>query len=166
MDIQRMWAPWRMDFILSPKEQGCFLCRIIAEAPDRDEANLVVLRGERCLLLLNRYPYNAGHLMVAPLRHVATLAELTVEEQTELLSLACRGQRLLEKAFAPQGFNLGINQGTAAGAGLKDHMHLHIVPRWAGDANFMPVLGSPRVVPEALERTCRRLREWVAAGTE
>ena len=140
-----------MEFILAPKENGCFLCRIIREGRSRDARNLVVLRGRTCLLLMNRFPYNNGHLMVAPRRHAGTLSALTPAERSEMLDLACLGQQLLTKVAKPQGFNLGINEGAAAGAGLKDHLHLHIGPRWEGDTNFMPVLGRVRVIPQALE---------------
>ena len=157
---QRLWAPWRMEFIRAPKEPGCFLCRIAAE-PARDAENHVVGRRGSALLLLNRYPYNGGHLMATPLRHVATLAELAADEMRDLMALVCRGQKLLERIMRPEGFNVGINQGAAAGAGLQDHLHVHVVPRWEGDTNFMPVLGGARVVPEALADTCAALRaEW------
>ena len=157
---QRLWAPWRMEFIRAPKESGCFLCRIAA-GPEHDAANHVVGRRGTALLLLNRFPYNGGHLMAAPRRHVATLAELAADEMKDLMELVCRGQRLLAGVMRPEGFNVGINEGAAAGAGLKDHLHVHVVPRWEGDTNFMPVLGGARVVPEALAETCAALRaEW------
>ena len=148
---QQLWAPWRMDFIRAPKEEGCFLCRILREGPARDAANLVIHRGASGVLLMNRYPYTTGHLLAAPYRHAGTLGELTAEERRELLDLACLAERLLTRVANPEGFNLGINQGSAAGAGLKDHLHLHVVPRWEGDTNFMPVLGGVRVMPQALE---------------
>ena len=157
-----MWAPWRMEFIRAPKEEGCFLCRIIAEGPEKDAENLVIHRGERCLLLMNRYPYNVGHLLVAPLDHLGTLAELPLETVAELMQLSVLGQRLLDRVAGPQGYNLGINQGAAAGAGLKDHLHLHIVPRWEGDTNFMPVLGKVRVMPQALDEMQVALRKALA----
>ncbi len=140
-----------MTFIRGPKEKGCFLCRILAEGPSADAANLVICRREQGILLLNRYPYINGHLLAAPIRHVGTLGELTRDERAILLDLTCLGERLLQSAARPHGFNMGINQGAAAGAGLKDHLHLHIVPRWEGDTNFMPVVGSVRVLPQALE---------------
>ena len=148
---QQLWAPWRMEFIRAPKEAECFLCRIVREGAEKDAENLVVCRGKKAFLVMNRYPYNGGHLMAAPYRHVGTLGELTPEEQVELMSLACEGERVLTAVMRPHGFNIGINQGSAAGAGLKDHLHLHIVPRWEGDTNFMPVLGGVRVMPAALE---------------
>lgn len=147
----QLWAPWRMEFIRGPKEEGCFLCRIIREGPSQDAENLVVCRGKTGLLLMNRYPYNGGHLMAAPYRHVGTLGTLSPEELAEMMELTRLGERLLDRVVHPQGFNMGINQGAAAGAGLKDHLHMHIVPRWEGDTNFMPVLGRVRVMPQALD---------------
>jgi ATP adenylyltransferase len=146
-----LWAPWRVDYIHSGKEDGCFLCRIFSERNDRE--NLLLVRGKTCAVLMNRYPYNSGHLMVAPYRHIAGLADLTPEETLEMAALTSRAIAVLSEVMAPQGFNIGCNLGEAAGAGLKDHLHQHIVPRWAGDTNFMPVLGGPRVIPEALEAT-------------
>lgn len=148
---QQLWAPWRMEFIRAPKEPECFLCRILREGPPKDAENLVLRRGASCLLMLNRYPYNSGHLLVAPFRHEGRLDALRPEELGEMMELASLGTRLLERTAQPQGFNLGINQGAAAGAGLKDHLHLHVVPRWEGDTNFMPVLGAVRVMPQALD---------------
>ncbi|NOU36003.1 MAG: HIT domain-containing protein [Kiritimatiellaceae bacterium] len=146
-----LWAPWRIDYIRGEKEGDCFLCRIFAEQNDRK--NLLLVRGKTCAVLMNRYPYNSGHLLIAPYRHTAGLADLTPEENLEMAELAARTVAVLGEVMAPQGFNMGINLGEAAGAGLKDHLHQHIVPRWIGDTNFMPVLGGPRVMPEALEAT-------------
>lgn len=140
-----------MEFIRAPKEPECFLCRILREGLPKDVENLVIRRGATCLLLMNRYPYNSGHLLVAPFRHEGRLDALRPEELAEMMELASLGTRLLERVAQPQGFNLGINQGAAAGAGLQDHLHLHVVPRWEGDTNFMPVLGAVRVMPQALE---------------
>lgn len=148
---QPLWAPWRIDYIRGEKEGSCFLCRIFDEKNDRE--NLLIHRGKTCAVLMNRYPYTSGHLMVAPLRHIAELAELTPEETLEMGSLTARAIAVLRDVMNPQGFNIGYNLGEAAGAGLKDHLHQHIVPRWVGDTNFMPVLGGPRVIPEALEAT-------------
>jgi ATP adenylyltransferase len=159
---QQLWAPWRMEFIRAPREGGCFLCRIIGDGAEKDVDNLVIRRGRHGLLLLNRYPYNGGHLMAAPYRHVGTLGELTDDERKELMDLACLAERLLTAVVRPHGFNMGINQGAAAGAGLKDHLHMHIVPRWEGDTNFMPVVGSVRVMPQALEEMHEALREALA----
>lgn len=161
---QRLWAPWRMEFIRAPKETECFLCRILREGPAEDARNLVVRRGANGLLLLNRYPYNSGHLMVAPFRHVGRLGELTAAERGEMLELACLAERLLDRVVRPQGYNVGINEGAAAGAGLKDHLHLHVVPRWEGDTNFMPALGNVRVMPQALDEMHAALAAELARG--
>ncbi len=152
-----LWAPWRIDYIRSEKEGVCFLCRIFAEKNDRE--NLLLYRGKTCAILMNRFPYNSGHLMVAPFRHIAGLDELTSEETLEMAALTARAVTVLREVMNPQGFNIGYNLGEAAGAGLKDHLHQHIVPRWSGDTNFMPVLGGPRVIPEALEATYDLLAE-------
>lgn len=146
-----LWAPWRVEYIHSEKDGGCFLCRMFAEKNDPE--NLLLHRGKTCAVLLNRYPYNSGHLMVAPYRHIAGLSGLTPEENLEMSALTARSVEVLKKVMSPQGFNIGMNLGEAAGAGLKDHLHQHIVPRWTGDTNFMPVLGGPRVIPEALAAT-------------
>ncbi len=155
---KRLWAPWRIKYILESKTQGCFLCDIVKRRADT--ANLVVRRGRACILLLNRYPYNGGHLMVAPLRHIAELQALNAAEQLELMQLTALGMDLLGKVCHPDGYNIGVNQGEAAGAGLKDHIHLHIVPRWNGDTNFMPVIADIKVIPQSLEE----LRAALAAA--
>jgi ATP adenylyltransferase len=160
--MQQLWAPWRMEFIHAPKEKECFLCRIAREGPEKDAENFVIRRGRSCFLLMNRYPYNGGHLMAAPFRHKGSLGGLSAEERGEMMELACLAERLLERVAQPDGFNLGLNQGAAAGAGLKDHLHLHVVPRWEGDTNFMPVLGGVRVIPQALEEMHAALRAALA----
>jgi ATP adenylyltransferase len=146
-----LWAPWRIEYIRSEKEVECFLCRMFTGTNDQD--NLLLFRGNTCAVVMNRYPYSSGHLMVAPYRHIASLDGLTPEENLEMASLTARAVAVLNEVIAPQGFNIGINLGEAAGAGLKDHLHQHIVPRWNGDTNFMPVMGGPRVIPEALDTT-------------
>jgi ATP adenylyltransferase len=155
-----LWAPWRLDYIKTvadgPKE--CFLCAA-AQAPERDAANLVVARSAHCLLMLNKYPYVNGHLLVAPYRHEAGLSDLPAEERAEMMELLVHGQRLLTAAANPQGFNMGLNIGPCAGAGVPGHVHAHIVPRWAGDTNFMSVVGQVRIIPQALEETFRLLTE-------
>jgi ATP adenylyltransferase len=152
-----LWAPWRIDYIRAAKDGKCFLCRMFAEQTDRE--NLLLFRGKTCAVVMNRYPYNSGHLMVTPYRHIAELGELTPDETLELAALTARAIAALRATMNPQGFNIGINLGESAGAGLKDHLHQHIVPRWTGDTNFMPVLGGPRVMPEALEATYDLLSE-------
>jgi ATP adenylyltransferase len=156
--VRRLWAPWRLEYIQGADEQeGCIFCRA-AEAGD-DEAALVVHRGERALVLLNRYPYASGHLMVAPYRHEGGFGELEDEEALEVHRLASVGLGALAQSMRPQGFNVGWNLGRIAGAGIVDHVHLHVVPRWAGDTNFMPVLADVKVMPEALEDTRRKLAD-------
>jgi ATP adenylyltransferase len=157
MVLRRLWAPWRLEYIQSADQQdGCIFC--LAPRLD-DEAGLVVHRGERAFVLLNRYPYASGHLMVAPYRHEGELGALTAEEALEIHRLTATGVGVLGDVMAPQGFNLGWNLGRIAGAGIVDHAHQHIVPRWAGDTNFMPVLADVKVMPEALESTRRKLAE-------
>jgi len=158
-----LWAPWRLEYITQADElEGCVFCAEAAgELPD--EVSLAVHRGEVAIALLNKYPYSSGHLMAAPRRHVGTFAELTDDEALELHRLARAGIDALERVFGPDGFNLGWNLGRAAGAGIVDHVHLHVVPRWSGDTNFMPVLADVKVLPEHLLATRDRLREaWSA----
>ena len=154
--MKRLWAPWRLEYIQSTDEQdGCVFCRA-AEAGE-DESALVVHRAEHAFVLLNKYPYASGHLMIAPYRHEGEFGELSTEEIVDVHRLASAGLGALAKSARPQGFNLGWNLGRIAGAGVVDHVHLHVVPRWAGDTNFMPVLADVRVMPEALEDTRRKL---------
>ncbi len=149
--IERLWAPWRLAYVQSADEQeGCVFCRA-AELPD--EEGLVVHRGDRAFVLLNKFPYASGHLMVAPYRHGGELGALDDEEALEIHRLASLALGTLADTMRPQGFNLGWNLGRIAGAGVVDHVHLHVVPRWAGDTNFMPVLADVKVLPEALEDT-------------
>lgn len=144
-----------MAYIRGEKPAGCVLCRIAGE--DADQENLVLYRGETCYVLMNLYPYNTGHLMVAPYTHAADLVDLEADVAGELMGLAQRSLRVLRRALAPQGFNVGMNLGQVAGAGIADHLHLHIVPRWQGDANFMPLIGGTKLIPELLEQTYARL---------
>lgn len=153
---RQLWAPWRLEYIASADEQdGCFLCA--AAAGSDDEGALVVKRGRGGLVVLNRFPYSSGHLLVAPHRHVGDFGELADEEVLELHRLAGQGLGALAEVYAPQGYNLGWNLGRIAGAGVPGHVHLHVVPRWAGDTNFMPVLADVKVLPEHLAETRRRL---------
>ena len=162
---QTLYAPWRLDYIKAvsdgPKE--CFLCAA-AKSPEADDANLVLRRSERCLLMLNRYPYVNGHLLVAPYRHAPTPAECTVEERSEMMELLVVGQRALERAMNPQGFNVGINIGKCSGAGVPGHVHAHIVPRWNGDINFMTIIGNVRIIPQAIEAAFLSLKEALREG--
>jgi len=153
--MEQIWAPWRMKYILKDKQEGCFLC----ENPKQgdDAANYILYRGEKNFVIMNSYPYNPGHLMVAPYRHVASLEELTTEELHEHFEIVSRSLRVLREAFTPQGFNIGVNIGKVAGAGLEGHVHTHIVPRWQGDTNCMPVVSETKVVPEAVAETYKKL---------
>lgn len=162
--MEALHAPWRIEYILAPKPPpgGESVFTRIAQSSD-DEANLVVARGRTCYVVLNNYPYTGGHLMVVPYRQVADVTELTDEESLELMHLTQRCLRALRATMKPAGFNLGINLGAAAGAGIEEHLHLHIVPRWAGDTNFMAVIAGTTVLPEALREVAGRLREALAA---
>jgi len=160
--VKQLWAPWRLEYIKSADEEpGCVFCLAVA---GEDEERLVVHRGENAIALLNKYPYSSGHFMVAPVRHIGEFGELAAEEVLELHRLASAGMGALAQIYAPQGYNVGWNLGRIAGAGVVDHVHLHVVPRWAGDTNFMPVLADVKVLPEHLAETRRRLAEaWPAA---
>ena len=160
--MKRLWAPWRLEYIQRADEQdGCVFCRA-AQGDDAD--GLVVSRGQQAFVLLNRYPYAAGHLMVAPYRHESEFGDLSADEATEIHRLAAAGLGALAQSMRPQGFNLGWNLGRIAGAGVVDHVHLHVVPRWAGDTNFMPVLADVKVIAETLEDTREKLvASWPSA---
>ena len=149
MPEKRLWAPWRLEYIKGPKDGECIFC-VGPESGD-DRAKYVVRRGEHCFTMLNAYPYNNGHLMVSPYRHVASIEELEGPELVELMTLTQESLGALRRAYAPEGFNLGVNQGKIAGAGVEHHVHLHVVPRWGADTNFMPVVGDTRVLPQSLE---------------
>jgi len=147
---EQLWAPWRIRYILeSKKEEGCFLCNAGASRDDR--ASLVVYRGKLSFCILNRYPYNNGHLLVAPYAHKADLADLGGDECVDLMNSIVVMQRRLGRAMKPDGYNIGLNIGRTSGAGLPGHLHFHVVPRWEGDTNFMPVLADTKVIPQALE---------------
>jgi ATP adenylyltransferase len=155
--VKQLWAPWRLEYIQGADEQeGCIFCRARDGA---DDEGLVVRRGEHALVVLNKYPYAPGHVMVAPLRHEGEFGELDADEALEIHRLASAALAALVETMRPQGFNLGWNLGRIAGAGIVDHVHLHVVPRWAGDTNFMPVLADVKVLPEALEDSRRKLAE-------
>ncbi len=157
-----VWAPWRIDFIRSQKDNNCFLCNKKTKNEKSMDEKLIIYREEKVFVILNRYPYNPGHLLVSPYRHIGNLKELTDAEHLAMMKVVVKMQCLLEKSMNPDGFNIGINTGKAAGAGIEDHLHMHIVPRWNGDNNFMPVLGGNRVVPESLDATAKLLRELLA----
>ncbi len=150
-----LWAPWRIDYILSPKQGECIFCE--AAAGDAKQARWVIDRSEHCFTMLNAYPYGPGHALVAPRRHLAELDELTEEEMLELMTLARRAAAAQRQAMSPDGYNVGLNLGRVAGAGIADHLHLHVVPRWDGDTSFMPVLADTRVIPQSLDAAKRAL---------
>jgi len=155
--MERLWAPWRIKYITSELEScECFLCEKQKE-PENDDTNLVLHRGVNCYVLLNTYPYNNGHLMIAPYRHVGEFQKLTDDEMLEIMQFTRLSVDAIEKALGAQGFNIGFNLGVCAGAGCADHIHLHIVPRWGGDTNFMPVLADNKIISEALESTYEKL---------
>ena len=159
MANQRIWAPWRLAYVKDASkddEQECIFCA--KPAADDDEANLIVHRGQRCFGMLNLFPYTNGHLMIAPYEHVAALPEVDADTLAEIMDLAQRGMRVLEDEYAPHGYNVGFNQGRVAGAGVEHHIHMHVVPRWGGDTNFMPVIGDTRVMPQSLEDSYAALR--------
>jgi ATP adenylyltransferase len=154
--MEHMWAPWRMEFILDEKPSGCILCQ--KPCQNDDECNLILYRGSLNFVILNKFPYNPGHLMVAPYRHIATLEDMTDEELLDHFTIVRRCTKALRSVLTPAGFNIGINLGKIAGAGISDHAHTHVVPRWSGDTNFMPVLADTRVLPEGLASTYIKLR--------
>ena len=155
--MELIWAPWRIEYIQMEKPEGCILCN--KPEQNNDALNYILYRGEKNFVMLNAYPYNPGHLMIAPYRHTASIEELTDEELKEHFEIARRSTSIIRQVFNPGGFNLGINLGRIAGAGIDDHFHTHIVPRWQGDTNFMPVIADVRVVPEALSKTYQKLKD-------
>lgn len=158
--MEQIWAPWRIQYVEMEKPEGCILCQKPGE--DNDAMNYILYRGEKNFVILNGYPYMPGHLMIAPYRHIASLEELTEGERCENFEIVSRSITLLRQTFNPDGFNIGINTGKAAGAGVEEHIHTHIVPRWHGDTNYMTVLSDVRVMPEALAETYKRLKEKMA----
>jgi ATP adenylyltransferase len=171
--LDRLWAPWRAQYIRDASDSAkaevevdppCFLCRGLASRDDRE--NLVVWRRAHSVVVLNRYPYNNGHLLIAPLVHRGTLGEFAALDLTEPIETVQRMVRVLDRMLRPQGYNIGLNQGKAAGAGLPGHLHWHVVPRWDGDTNFMPVLGHAKVIVESLNEFYDRLVAELADGDE
>lgn len=157
--MNKLWAPWRMKYIEgvdTSKTEGCIFCTKPHE--NDDDANYIVYRGETCFVILNIFPYNNGHVMVIPYRHTASLADLSPEERLELVDLTEITMSAIRNVMRPDGFNVGINFGRAAGAGIDEHMHVHIVPRWNGDTNFMPVIGCTKVICESPEDTMKKLK--------
>lgn len=163
--MKQLWAPWRMAYIGADKQEaGCIFC--IKPQQNADAENYILYRGPQTFVMMNLFPYNNGHLMVAPYRHVGSIEELTPDVLQEILTTAQLCLRALRRAMHPDGFNMGINQGKVAGAGIADHVHFHIVPRWDGDTNFMPVLGDVKVMPDYLSNTYNQLREQIVVLTQ
>lgn len=156
--MERLWTPWRMEYIRSAAEEapGCIFCDLPAAGDDRKA--MILARSELAFVVLNKYPYNPGHVMVAPFRHVGDIALVRDEELTDTARLVRESVRAIREAWEPGGFNVGMNLGRVAGAGIPDHVHWHVVPRWDGDTNFMPVVGQTKVLPELLEETYAQLR--------
>lgn len=150
-----LYSPWRIDYILSEKDNNCVFCFSAAD----DEKHFVVYRSTNCYVILNHYPYNNGHIMVIPNRHVSNLNSLTEEENSELFSVVRLAEKVLYNAYNPEGINIGINEGKAGGAGIESHLHVHLLPRWFGDSNFMTTIGGTRVVPDSYEHTYCLLKE-------
>ena len=158
--MEQLWAPWRMQYIKkADAAEGCIFCNFPAEQKDDD--NLIVLRGERTFIILNTFPYSNGHLMISPYRHTANLDDLEDADLLEMMTMTRRAVSLLKEAFHPDGFNVGVNMGRVAGAGIADHIHIHVVPRWSGDTNFMAVVGDVRVIPESLAAVYEALKKLV-----
>jgi ATP adenylyltransferase len=154
--MKEIWAPWRIQYIETKKPQGCIFCDKPKE--NDDVRNYILFRGEKSFVMLNSFPYNPGHLLIAPYRHVATLEDLAEDELLEHWQIVCRCLQILRQELKPEGLNVGLNLGRVAGAGVDKHMHTHIVPRWNGDTNFMPVLADVRIMPQALADTYSRLK--------
>src|SRR5215212_2166460 len=161
--MNHIWSPWRMEYIEnSTKEDGCIFCNV--QAQEDSAENLITFRGERAYVILNRYPYTSGHIMVVPLDHKPNLEELDSETRAEMMELTARGMTVLREIYRPEAFNMGANIGEAAGAGVKEHFHIHVVPRWAGDTNFMSTVAETRVLPETLETTYERVKNGFLEG--
>jgi ATP adenylyltransferase len=155
----RIWAPWRLAYVsdaAKDKEEECIFCA--KPAQDDDEGNLIVHRGDRAFVILNLYPYTNGHLMVAPYEHIGAIQEIPAETTAEMMALAQTGIRRLEDVYSPHGYNVGFNQGRIAGAGVEHHIHMHVVPRWSGDNNFMPVIADTKVMPQTIEQSYSALK--------
>ncbi|MDP2718891.1 MAG: HIT domain-containing protein [Dehalococcoidia bacterium] len=157
--MEQLWAPWRFPYIKSDRPPGCVLCDAAKER--KDDQNLIVLRGENNFVILNAYPYNPAHVMVAPYSHVGSPGELSREELANHIELVVKAIEALRKAFSPAGFNTGMNLGRVAGAGIEDHIHTHVVPRWEGDTNFMPILADTKVLSESMESVYKKLKEYL-----
>ena len=149
--MNKLWAPWRMDYIRTPKEDGCVFCKKHQSTKDRE--NLLLFRGEESFVLMNLYPYSNGHLMISPYKHTSNTNDISVIGNQEIMSLTNKSMEIIKNIMGADGFNIGANLGKAAGAGIEEHLHFHIVPRWIGDTNFMPVVGNTKVIVEGLQET-------------
>jgi len=156
--MKRIWAPWRIEYIKNPKQKGCIFCKFPKEQNDRER--FILHRGQTCFVIMNYYPYNNGHLMIAPYQHTSDFSNLDDQTKIEMINLIDLSTKALKEKLHAEGFNIGINLGSVAGAGIKDHLHIHIVPRWQGDTNFMPVLGNSKVVSQELHETWETLKEY------
>ena len=156
--MENLWTPWRFHYINSANSaEGCVFCRILASGTENDPENLIVHRGAHSFVILNRFPYTSGHLMVVLYRHIGTLSSAEPEEIQEMMLLAQRCEKCLADIYKPEGFNIGINIGKCAGAGVESHLHLHLIPRWTGDSNFVAASGQTRIIPELLETTYQKI---------
>uniref|UniRef100_A0A7V3KMC6 HIT domain-containing protein n=1 Tax=candidate division WOR-3 bacterium TaxID=2052148 RepID=A0A7V3KMC6_UNCW3 len=160
--MKNLWAPWRIDYILGEREPYCIFCP--GGGGKSDEERLILYRGERVMVVMNKYPYNNGHLLVAPWRHIADIEDLTELEMLDIMNTIKKCLGVLRKVMKPDGFNVGVNLGVVAGAGIEEHLHFHIVPRWNGDTNFIAVLGDVRTIPEHIRETYRKLLPYFQGG--
>lgn len=164
--MERLWTPWRMAYIKGEaRQEGCFLCDLPALDASNDREGLILARGERAFVILNKFPYNSGHVMVAPYRHVPDYEDLAAEEHADVAAWTSRTIRALRQAYGPEGFNIGVNQGKVAGAGVADHLHIHVVPRWAADTNYMTTVGETKVLPESLDETWLKLEPLLTTSS-
>jgi ATP adenylyltransferase len=159
--VKYLWAPWRLEYIKAPRTQGCVFCDFARDHRDREHR--ILARGTHAFAILNTFPYNSAHLMVVPFRHVANLGDLEDPELLDVSHLTTASIQAVTETYRPEGFNIGLNLGRAAGAGITDHLHMHVVPRWVGDTNYMPVLGEVKVLPEDLTQTYDRLAPMLQA---
>jgi ATP adenylyltransferase len=155
-----LWAPWRIEYILSPKSGECFLCDREKSKKSEDEF-MVLYRGENAFIILNAYPYNPGHLLICPYKHIGDISDIDKKTLYEISDLSVMAKNILSEIMNPSGFNIGYNLGVSAGAGLEEHLHLHVVPRWNGDNNFMPIIGKTRIMPQALKETAAIIRKKI-----
>ena len=158
--MDKLWAPWRIEYIRSPKEDGCIFCIKSQETNDRN--NLVLYRGKKAFVLMNLYPYSNGHLMISPYQHTSETDDLSSACNSEIMDMANKSMSILSRTFNAEGYNFGANFGEVAGAGIKEHLHLHLVPRWIGDTNFMPIMGHTKVMVDGLKETRKQLAEAFA----